>query len=214
MVSRERSRRLAWAFASMTLGTALVLGTVLLVNHYSDSLEDSRAEAVSSIALERKKPPPEQEIQKPKPKPKPRRNPRIAPAPLSGLDTALSGIDMGLPGFSADDLGALEGDLLGSADGMVMTDETVDQPPRASFQAAPVFPPRARARGIEGYVIFSLLIGLTGDIEQIKVIESSPDGVFEEAATQGISQWRFEPALYQGQAVRSWAKQRIRFDLD
>ncbi|HKX55554.1 MAG TPA: energy transducer TonB, partial [Xanthomonadales bacterium] len=64
------------------------------------------------------------------------------------------------------------------------------------------------------YVIFSLLIGITGDIEQIKVIEASPEGVFEEAATQGISQWRFEPALYQGQAVRSWAKQRIRFDLD
>jgi len=214
MNSRERIRRLAWACASMTMGTVLVLGTVLLVNHYSDSLEESRGEAGSSIALERKKPPPEQQVQKPKPQPKPRRNPRNAPAPLTGLDTALSGIDMGLPGFSADDLGAMEGDLLGTADGMVMTDETVDQPPQATFQAAPVFPPRARAGGIEGYVIFSLLIGITGDIEQIKVIESSPEGVFDEAATQGISQWRFEPALYQGQAVRSWAKQRIRFDLD
>jgi len=214
MVSRERIRRLAWACASMTMGTVMVLGTILLVNHFSDSLEQSRAEADNAIALERKKPPAEQKSQKPRPQPKPRRNPRIAPAPLSGLDTTLSGIDMGLPGFSADDLGALEGDLLGTAEGIVMTDETVDQPPQASYQAAPVFPPRARSRGIEGYVIFSLLIGVTGDIEQIKVIESSPEGVFEEAATQGISQWRFEPALYQGQAVRSWAKQRIRFDLD
>jgi protein TonB len=214
MQARERYRRLAWACAAMTLGTVLVLGTVLLVNHYSESLDDSRAELGSQIALQRKKPPPDQQVQKPKPKPKPRRNPRSAPAPLSGLDTALSGIDMGLPGFSADDLGALEGDLLGTAEGMVMTDDTVDQPPQASYQAAPVFPPRARARGIEGYVIFSLLIGVTGDIEQIKVIESAPEGVFDEAATQGISQWRFEPALYQGQAVRSWAKQRIRFDLN
>ncbi len=214
MQSRERLRRLAWACASMAVGTAMVLGTVLLVNHYSDSLEDSRAEATSQIALERKKPPPEQQVQKPKPKPRPRRNPRTAPAPLTGLDTALSGIDMGLPGFSADDLGALEGDLLGATEGMVMTDDTVDQPPQASFQAAPVFPPRARARGIEGYVVFSLLIGITGEIEQIKVIEAEPAGVFEEAATQGISQWRFEPALYQGQAVRAWAKQRIRFDLN
>ncbi|HKX57520.1 MAG TPA: hypothetical protein VJN01_15530, partial [Xanthomonadales bacterium] len=117
----------------MTMGTVLVLGTVLLINHYSDSLEDSRAEAESSIALERRKPPQDQQVQKPKPKPKPRRNPRAAPAPLTGLDTALSGIDMGLPGFSADDLGALEGDLLGTAEGMVMTDETVDQPPQASY---------------------------------------------------------------------------------
>ncbi len=214
MVSRERIRRLAWACASMTMGTVLVLGTVLLVNHFSDSLEQVRTEADNAIALDRKKPQAEQKSQKPRLQPKPRRNPRIASAPLSGLDTTLSGIDMGLPGFSADDLGAMEGDLLGTADGMVMTDETVDQPPQASFQAAPVFPARARAGGIEGYVIFSLLIGITGDIEQIKVIEASPEGVFEEAATQGISQWRFEPALYQGQAVRSWAKQRIRFDLD
>jgi protein TonB len=214
MNSRERLRRLAWATAAMTLGTVMVLGTVLLVNYYSDALEDSRAEAANQIAFERKKPPEEKQVQKPKPKPKPRSTPRNAPAPLTGLDTSLSGIDMGLPGFSADDLGALEGDLLGGSDGMVMTDDTVDQPPQASFQAAPVFPPRARARGIEGFVVFSLLIGVTGEIEQIEVIEASPEGVFEEAATQGISQWRFEPALYQGQAVRAWAKQRIRFDLD
>jgi protein TonB len=205
---------MAWAMAAMTLGTAMVLGTVLLVNYYSDALEDSRAEAANQIAFERKKQPEEKQVQKPKPKPKPRVTPRNAPAPLTGLDTSLSGIDMGLPGFSADDLGALEGDLLGSADGMVMTDDTVDQPPQASFQAAPVFPPRARSRGIEGFVVFSLLIGVTGEIEQIEVIEASPEGVFEEAATHGISQWRFEPALYQGQAVRAWAKQRIRFDLD
>ena len=120
---------------------------------------------------------------------------------------------MGLPGFSADDLGAMEGDLLGGTEGMVMTDDTVDQPPKASYQAAPVFPPRARARGTEGYVIFSLLIGITGEIEQIKIVESSPEGIFDEAATQGISQWQFEPALYQGRAVRSWVQQRIRFDL-
>ena len=214
MKSRERFRRLAWATASMTIGTVMVLGTVLLVNYYSDALEDSRAEAASQVAFERKKPPEDKQVQKPKPKPKPRRSPRNAPAPLTGLDTSLSGIDMGLPGFSADDLGALEGDLLGGADGLVMTDETVDQPPQASYQASPVFPPRARARGIEGYVVFSLLIGVTGEIEQIEVLEAAPEGVFEEAATQGISQWRFEPALYQGQAVRAWAKQRIRFDLN
>lgn len=214
MDSRERLRRLAWATAAMALGTVMVLGTVLLVNYYSNALEDSRAEAAKQIAFERKKPPEDKQVQKPKPKPKPRNTPRNAPAPLTGLDTSLSGIDMGLPGFSADDLGAMEGDLLGGADGMVMTDDTVDQPPQASYQASPVFPPRARARGIEGFVVFSLLIGVTGEIEQIEVIEASPEGVFEEAATQGISQWRFSPALYQGQAVRSWAKQRIRFDLD
>ncbi len=213
MKTVERIRRLAWAIVFMLGGTFLVVGTVVLINLFSDSLEDSREEIHSQIALERKKPPPEQQVQKPKPKPKPKRARRAPPNPLTGLDTQLSGVDMGLPGFSADDLGGLEGDLLGDGSGLVMTDETVDQPPRASYQAPMVYPPRARAKGIEGYVVFSLLIGVTGEIEQVKVIESYPEGLFDEAATQGINQWQFEPAIYQGQAVRAWAKQRIRFDL-
>jgi protein TonB len=209
----EHIRRLAWASASMMLGTVLVVGTVVLVNHYANSLDDTRADAGGQIVLERKKPPPDQQLQKPKSKPKPRSRRPAPPAPLTGLDTSLSGLDLGLPDFSADDLGALEGDLLGSASGMVMTDETVDQPPRATFQAAMVFPPRARARGIQGYVVFSLLIGVTGEIEEVRIMESFPAGTFDEAATQGINQWRFEPAVYQGQPVRSWVRQRIRFDL-
>ena len=213
MRKRERIRRLAWATGSMLAGSVVVMGTVVLINLFSSSLEESRSEATSQIALERKKPPPEQQVQKPKPKPRPKRTRRAPPNPLSGLDTSLSGVDMGLPGFSADDLGGLEGDLLGGDSGMVMTDDTVDQPPRASYQAQMMYPPRARAKGTEGYVIFSLLIGITGEIEQLKIIESYPEGTFDEAATQGINQWRFEPAMYQGQAVRAWAKQRIRFDL-
>ena len=213
MQPRERMRRLAWATASMVAGTLVVIGSVVLINLFSNALEETKAESGSQIALQRKKPPPEQQVQKPKPKPKPRRARRAPPNPLTGLDTSLSGVDMGLPGFSADDLGGLEGDLLGSDSGMVMTDDTVDQPPRAAFQAPMMYPPRARAKGTEGYVIFSLLIGITGEIEQLKIIESYPEGTFDEAATQGINQWRFEPAMYQGQAVRAWAKQRIRFDL-
>jgi protein TonB len=186
---------------------------VILINYYSDGLEDQQGDGGSQVQFERKKPPEQQQVERPKPKPKPRRTPRNPPPPLTGLDTSLSGVDMGLPGFSADDLSALEGDLLGGQNGMVMTDDTVDQPPRATFQAPVVFPARARARGTEGYVVFSLLIGITGEIEQLEIVESYPEGVFDEAATQGINQWRFEPAMYQGQAVRAWAKQRIRFDL-
>ena len=213
MKRAERIRRLAWATASMLVGTVMVMGTVVLINLFSSSLEETSAQAKNQIALERKKPPPEQQVQKPKPKPKPKRTRRAPPNPLTGLDTSLSGVDMGLPGFSANDLGGLEGDLLGGESGIVMTDDTVDQPPRATFQAPMTYPPRARAKGTEGYVVFSLLVGITGEIEQVRIVESYPEGVFDEAATQGINQWRFEPAMYQGQPVRSWARQRIRFDL-
>lgn len=209
----EASRRRLYAATTMVAGSFAVFGTVVLINHALSDLEDVRSEQAKQIQFERKKPPEEKKIEKPRPKPKPERTPHAPPPPLSGLDTSLSGVDVGIPGFSASDLMGMEGDLLGDGSGMVMTDDTVDQPPRATFRAPMSYPARARAQGLEGYVVLSLLIGLTGEIEQVEVVESDPEGTFEEAALAGVRQWRFDPALYQGQAVRAWARQRIRFDL-
>lgn len=213
MKRSTRMKRLASALVFMVLGTMLVLSMVVLINHFAEGLDRNTGDDDSQIVFERKPPPKKEVVQQPKPKPKPRRAPRTPPPPLAGLSGNLSGIDFGLPGFDMTDLNALDGDLLGGADGMVMTDDTVDDPPRATFQAPMQYPPRAKAQGVKGYVVLSLLIGITGEIEQIEVVESSPEGVFDEVAIQGVSQWRFDPATYQGKAVRAWAKQRVRFDL-
>ena len=125
-------RRLA-GLASMVLGSILVLGMVVLINRFADGLDRNAADDSDQIVFERKPPPEKQQVQKPKPKPKPRRSPRTPPPPLAGLGAGLSGIDFGLPGFDMSDLNALDSDLLGGADGMVMTDDTVDDPPRATF---------------------------------------------------------------------------------
>jgi len=213
MKRRARLQRLLFAFASMVLGTVLVLGTVILINRFSEGLDDKGAGDDDQIIFNRKPPPEKQVVQKPKPRPKPKRSANAPPPPFAGLGTNLSGIDFGLPAFDMSDLNALDGDLLGGANGVVMTDDTVDDPPRATFQAPMVYPPRAKAKGIKGYVVLSLLIGVTGEIEQMTVIESFPEGVFDEAAMQGVNQWKFAPAMYQGKAVRAWARQRVRFDL-
>ncbi len=205
-------RRLA-GIASMIIGSILVLGMVVLINRFAEGLDRNKGDDGDQIVFERKPPPEKQVVQQPKPKPPPRRAPRTPPPPMAGLGANLSGIDFGLPGFDMSDLNALDSDLLGGGDGMVMTDDTVDDPPRATFQAPMQFPPRAKAQGITGYVVLSLLIGVTGQIEEIRVIESSPEGVFDDVAVQGVSQWKFDPAMYKGEAVRSWAKQRVRFDL-
>ncbi len=214
MQRREKIRRLVYALISMVLGTVIVLGTVVLINRFSSFPPPSLEDLSGQVQFERKKKAEQkQPLPEPVKRPKPRRTPRQPPPPLTGLDTSLSGVDMGIPGFSVSDLDALDGGLLNGANGMVMTQDTVDRPPQPTYQAAVVYPPRARAKGIEGYVDFSVLIGVTGQIEQIEIVESSPQGVFDEAAMQGIQQWRFEPAMYKGQAVRAWARQRIRFDL-
>ena len=201
------------AFGSMCFGTVLVLGMLVLINDSENLMTEAEGLEGTNIKIQKQKPKAKQEIQQPKPKPKPKRSRQAPPTPLLGLNSSLGGLDLGLPDFSMDGLNGLDGDILGNGNGVVMTDDTVDQSPKAVWQAPMVYPPRARAIGVEGYVVFSLLIGVTGEIEQVKIVESFPDGVFDEVAMQGINGWRFEPAQYQGQSVKSWAKQRIRFDL-
>jgi len=46
------------------------------------------------------------------------------------------------------------------------------------------------------------------------VLESEPEGLFDDVAVMAIKEWHFHPAQYQGQAVKVWAKQKIRFDLN
>ena len=198
--------------ATMVAGSFLVIGSVLVVNRLAQGPEKQDVGIDKQVKFERKEQPPPPPQPKKQPKPRQQRNTRQAPSPLVGLDTALSGLDVGIPAFSTEDLNSLGSDLL-DAKGSVMTDDTVDQPPQPTFRAPMQYPPSARAKGVEGYVVLSLLIGMTGEVEKVKVVESEPQGTFEKVAQQGVKQWEFQPAKYNGQAVRAWAKQRVRFNL-
>ncbi len=203
----------AAAFASMLIGPILVFGLVLLMNHYASNVEKLTLTEPAQIQRVKKiKPKAKKKLKKAKPKPT-RTRARRAPAPFKGLNSALSGIDMGLPGLMGDDMDAIDRGLLGKTAASVMTEDLVDVPPRAKVKSAFKYPASAKKKGIKGYVVLSVLIGRHGDVEQVQVLESNPAGVFDDVAITGIRSWRFEPAQYQGQAVKVWAKQRIRFEL-
>ncbi len=209
----DRWLRFFSAFFLMLLGTALVLSTVILINNKRIKDDKNTDKVGTEIKFNRKKPKNKQVVKRQRPKPKPKKARRAPPAPILGLNSSLTGVDLALPEFSLDGLNELDSDILGNASGVVMTDDMVDASPKAVYQAPANYPARARAKGEEGYVVFSLLIGITGEIEQMKIIDSNPEGVFDDAATQSMQSWKFEPAQYQGKPVKTWAKQRIRFDL-
>jgi len=196
---------------SAVAGTGLVLTLLVTMNRQLDKLDEDAGETGSRIEVVKKeKPKPKDVVQKREP-PK-RTPPRNAPAPLVGLDGGLSGLDFGLPAF--DDSGLdLGQSLLGGSGDVVMTDDSVDQPPRPVMQTPMTYPPRAKAQGITGYVVLSLLISPTGQVERVKVLEAQPAGVFDEVAAAGVKTWKFEPASYKGEHVRVWARQKVRFDL-
>lgn len=197
---------------AMLFGLVLVFGLVVLMNHFMGKIEKSAPQEVTEISITKEiKQEPKKEIKKIEPKKQVTRP--QAPTPFKGLDTALSGIDLGLLGLDSGQGGDLDDRLLGKTGNAVMTADLVDIPPKPITRGSFKYPPTAKKNGIKGYVVLSVLVETDGSVNQVQVLESSPSGIFDTAALQGIRSWHFEPAKYKGDTVRVWAKQKIRFDL-
>lgn len=197
---------------AMLFGLVLVFGLVVLMNHFMGKIEKSPPQEVTEISITKEiKQEPKKEIKKIEPKKQVTRP--QAPTPFKGLDTALSGIDLGLLGLDSGQGGDLDDRLLGKTGNAVMTADLVDIPPKPITRGSFKYPPTAKKNGIKGYVVLSVLVETDGSVNQVQVLESSPSGIFDTAALQGIRSWHFEPAKYKGDTVRVWAKQKIRFDL-
>ncbi len=207
----ELRHRLAGAAASLG-GTGLVFFLVLGMNELerSNRYDDRPVTAAFDVAPPPPEPPAAAEPE-PLPEPEPLEPP--APPPLADLASDNGSIDIPVPGFDDRELDRAAGGADADRD-MVMTDDTVDRPPKAARQVAMAYPADAKRKGIEGHVILSILIDEEGRVRQARVLESTPPGVFDDAALSAVRQWEFEPAGYQGKNVRVWARQTFRFALD
>ena len=78
---------------------------------------------------------------------------------------------------------------------------------------APEYPDRALSDRISGSVTVEYVVDKKGYVKDVKVIESSPPGVFDRAAMQSIRQWRYRAAKFNGQPVEVPVRTRIRFEL-
>jgi periplasmic protein TonB len=195
----------------MVVGALIVFGSVVLLNRYVESTGDKDVKSQVNFDVPKKAPQKQQKVVKQQqPKPKPQTRP-VAPPPAN-LDSIIGGVDVGL-GFSLDEMGRGDG-ILGDLSDVAMNADSVDDLPVPSARPMLDYPKRARSKGITGYVKFNLLINTTGQIEKVKILEAMPAGVFEQAATDNIKQWKFEPAVYQGKPVKGWFEQTIRFDLN
>lgn len=63
----------------------------------------------------------------------------------------------------------------------------------------PVYPPLARATGVEGTVVLQATISKTGTIENLRVV-SGPE-LLRNAAKDAVSRWRYRPYLLNGEPV-------------
>ena len=71
--------------------------------------------------------------------------------------------------------------------------------PRKTVEVAPAYPAIARAAHVQGVVILEAVLDAKGRVESVRVLRSIP--LLDQAAVDAVQQWRFTPALLNGDAV-------------
>jgi protein TonB len=77
----------------------------------------------------------------------------------------------------------------------------------------PLYPRRARKRGIEGWVKTGFTILPDGSISDIEILESEPAGIFDRITRRTISKWKYKPQLLNGKPTARDVEKIIRFNL-
>lgn len=79
--------------------------------------------------------------------------------------------------------------------------DEVDHAPLVLDVAPPVYPPSAKADGVEGFVALQFVVGANGYAYDPVIINSVPGNVFDDAALDALYDYRFEPAVKDGADV-------------
>ena len=207
----------------------------LMLEHQADFTNREAVTQVDFIRLQQEElpletitrelpPPPEPELAKPPP------DPALAAAtPAATVSSAAPPFDMPKLALPVGG-GAIAAPVTGMVDWSMSLPalETGSRPnekalggPEAAGNALaaivripPTYPMEARRQKLEGWVKLEFTVQPDGAVAEVKVLDAKPPNIFNQAAIQAISQWKFRPALQDGKPVRKRAAQTLKFALD
>jgi protein TonB len=78
-------------------------------------------------------------------------------------------------------------------------------------EVPPVYPKDAQRAGTEGWVQVEFTISADGSTKDLQVRDSAPKQVFDKAALDSVSKWRFEPVRKNGAPVAQRAVLQLKF---
>ena len=85
--------------------------------------------------------------------------------------------------------------------------------PKGGYQVRPRYPSTAQRAGIQGTTMLRVHVLEDGRVGEINVEESAGHPDLDEAATDAVRRWRFEPARRGEQAVAMWVRLPVEFRL-
>lgn len=197
---------------ALAVNVLLLTGAVLLSGEAESAKQDMTAPTgVNLMQLAAPEPPAEEEAAEPEPPKKEEAKPDLAP-------------DLFQPDFGGDlgglaTQGAIAIDLTGGANSAMKTDFVfesyeLDQAPRAVVKMPPVYPFRAREKGVEGVVQVKILVKEDGTVGEVLIMDARPPDIFEESVLVAVPRWRFEPGVIGGKKVTSWVVTALHFKLN
>ncbi len=88
------------------------------------------------------------------------------------------------------------------------------KPARLVKSERPGYPQEARKQGWEGTVVLRITVGTGGDVEGVKIQETSGYPELDESAVQSVKTWQFDPAKLGDDPISSAVDLPVRFDLE
>ncbi len=77
----------------------------------------------------------------------------------------------------------------------------------------PHYPKKALREAIEGWVKLKVDVNEQGTVTKVKVIDSKPVRIFDNAAKESMKKWQFKPKSVNGNLVPYQVSQTINFEL-
>lgn len=102
--------------------------------------------------------------------------------------------------------------LTSCADPGVFTAADCGSEPTLIKKVDPVYPRFSRQAGLEGDVILTYIVDVSGIVKDVKVIRGDSKS-FEDAAVRAVSQYKYSPAICYGRPVESEVTTTIEFRL-
>lgn len=189
------------------LGAVVTFGLFYLMQYLIESDENPLNEAQRAQITEFVPVKEEEQVRserdKPDPPPPPDEPPPDQPEPEVDTNVEGMGVDIGSVGMDSQVNIDSQGGF--SSDGEYL--------PIVKVQ--PVYPRRALTRGIEGYVLLEFTVTKSGSVENPRVVEAEPQGIFDRAAKQAALKFKYKPKVVNGEPIDVHGVQNlIRFELE
>lgn len=116
------------------------------------------------------------------------------------------------PGFGDHPIGPNVGPNVGDSQPLVFSVGKGMTRPEIVHQVQPRYTELGRKSGTQGAVIVEAIIDVEGRVTNVRVLRGLPMGL-DQAAVDAIQQWRFKPAMLQGQPVKVYYTLTVNFTI-